>query len=211
LLLFDNATHRYRLGPLVFQMGLASGEMFFRDAAAPVLSGIAEETGDTVFLMMRCGYDSLCVDRREGAYPVKTFVVEVGTRRPLGMGAAALAMLAALSDDEVGNALAANESRLQAFPGMTVDVVRQMVRRTRAQRYSSMNVIGVPGVRAVGYPVLLLDGSVAAAISIAAIEHRVSPEREKLFATLLKNAARNIVACFNRGLPVTPPVPEPFG
>lgn len=198
LLIYEADKRLYRLGSLVFQMGLASGEMFFRDAAAPTLTRLAEETGDTVFLMLLSGQEALCVDRREGAYPVKTFVVEVGTRRPLGMGAAALALLAALNDEQVEEAIAANAQKLSAFPGlMDAQRLRQMVQRTREQQYSAMPVIGVPGVRGIGYPVCLPSGRVIAAIAIAAIEPRMSAEREKMLASTLKTAVRELVENFS--------------
>ena len=39
------------------------------------------------------GADAVCIDRRLGSYPVKTLTVEVGTKRPLGIGAGSLAIL----------------------------------------------------------------------------------------------------------------------
>jgi len=48
-----------------------------------------------VFLIVRSGDDAVCADRAIGSYPVKTSVVDVGTRRPLGLGGGSLAMLTA--------------------------------------------------------------------------------------------------------------------
>jgi DNA-binding IclR family transcriptional regulator len=62
---------------------------------------IAEATGDTVFLTQRSGLDSVCVDRQEGTFPIKTFTLEIGMRRPLGVGTGSLAILSGLSEEEV--------------------------------------------------------------------------------------------------------------
>jgi DNA-binding IclR family transcriptional regulator len=200
LLAYDSQERKYRLGSLVFQMGMASGDMFFRDAAAGTLTRLAEETGDTVFLMMLSGYESVCVDRREGSYPVKTLVVEVGTRRPLGVGAAALAMLASLKDDDVKAAIAANRARIASAPNFSEPGgLMRMVQTTRKQQYSSMPVPGVPGVRSVGYPICMPDDRVIAAISIAAIEPRMGPAREKMLAATLKEAVRKLVTSLSGG------------
>lgn len=193
LLSYEPAARAYHLGSLAFQLGLASGERFFRDAAAPILSDLAQETGDTAFLMILVGDESLCIDRREGSYPVKTLVVEVGTRRPLGMGAAALAMLSALDIEPREAAIEANARRNPSFPGMiSAPQLRKMVDATRNQGYAAMPVIGVPGVRAVGYPICL-SGKVVGGLSVAAIEPRMKTEREKLVARMLKEAASRVI------------------
>ena len=36
------------------------------------------DAGDTVFLTIRNGFDSICVDRKTGSYPVKVLSIEVG-------------------------------------------------------------------------------------------------------------------------------------
>jgi hypothetical protein len=95
----DPQSRRYYLGPLVFELGITAGPRFnIRDLCADALDRVAAETGDTAFLIIRSGDDSLCVDRREGAFPIKTFTVDVGVRRPLGVGAGSLAILTALPE-----------------------------------------------------------------------------------------------------------------
>ncbi|HZQ61201.1 MAG TPA: helix-turn-helix domain-containing protein, partial [Casimicrobiaceae bacterium] len=90
----DAASRRYFLGPLVFELGLAAAPRFnLVDTCRPSLQRIAEKTGDTVFLTVRSGYDSVCLDRREGSFPIKALMMEPGTRRPLGAGAGGLALL----------------------------------------------------------------------------------------------------------------------
>jgi DNA-binding IclR family transcriptional regulator len=68
----DQASHRYFLGPLIFELGLAAAPHFnLRDICHPSVQRIADRTGDTVFLSVRSGYDSVCIDRAEGSFPIK--------------------------------------------------------------------------------------------------------------------------------------------
>ena len=82
----DETTKRYFLGSMIYEMGLAaSPRTNMRDLCHAHLQQIAQATGDTVFLTTRTGFDGVCIDRAEGAFPIKVFVLEVGRRRPLNM------------------------------------------------------------------------------------------------------------------------------
>src|SRR5512139_992341 len=110
----DPDSHRYFLGPMVFELGLTATPRFnLREICHPALTRIAEATGDTVFLTQRSGLDSVCIDRHEGTFPIKTFTLEVGMRRPLGVGTGSLSILAALPEEEFRSIIASNEPRLQ--------------------------------------------------------------------------------------------------
>ena len=182
---------RYFLGPLAYEMGLAAAERTdLRALCQPTLARLARETGDTAFLMVRSGDDAVCLDRAEGSYPVKTFVVDVGTRRPLGLGAGSLAILSALPEDEAEAVLARNAQRVGQFEGMTVAQLRSMLVQARQAGHVATEVIEVPGVRAIAVPLLSSSGRVAAGLSVAAVERRMGREREAtLLARLLELAA----------------------
>jgi hypothetical protein len=96
----DGDSHRYYLGSMVFELGLTATPRFnLREMCHPALARIAEATGDTVFLTQRSGLDAVCLDRREGAFPIKTFTLEVGRRRPrLGLRVAHAAGAAGRGD-----------------------------------------------------------------------------------------------------------------
>ena len=89
-------TRRYRLGPLAFELGLAASTQFdMRDLCEAAMQRLASVSADTVYLVGRSGFDAVCLHRVEGAFPIRTLVLEVGSRRPLGVGAGGLAVLAA--------------------------------------------------------------------------------------------------------------------
>jgi DNA-binding IclR family transcriptional regulator len=57
-------------------------------AAEPYLAEASAQLGDTLFLTVRTGLDTLCVARRIGGYPIQVLSIEVGVRRPLGVSSA---------------------------------------------------------------------------------------------------------------------------
>ncbi len=108
----DGDSHRYYLGSMVFELGLTATPRFnLREMCHPALARIAEATGDTVFLTQRSGLDAVCLDRREGTFPIKTFTLEVGMRRPLGVGTGSLAILSALPEEEIEQVVGREQRR----------------------------------------------------------------------------------------------------
>lgn len=60
----DPATRRYRIGNEITLLGLARpGGVSLRVVAEPYLASLAAEAGDTVFLSVRHGADSVCIGR----------------------------------------------------------------------------------------------------------------------------------------------------
>src|SRR6218665_2170596 len=62
--------------------------------AIPPLRHRSESLGATPFLTIRNGVDSVCIDRRPGSFSVKVLSIEIGARRPLGVGVSGLVLLA---------------------------------------------------------------------------------------------------------------------
>ena len=95
----EASSKRFVLGPLAVELSIAARpQLDLRTLLAEAVSRVAEQTGDTTFLILRSGNDAVCIDRRLGSYPIETVVVEVGTRRPLGVGAGSLAILGTLPE-----------------------------------------------------------------------------------------------------------------
>lgn len=85
-------TRRYRLGPLAFELGVAGSTMYgIRDLCEPSMNVLVKATEDTIYLVVRSGFDAVCMHRCAGSFPIRTLVLEVGSRRPLGAGAGGLA------------------------------------------------------------------------------------------------------------------------
>lgn len=192
----DHASKRYRLGPAIYEMGLAAApSQQLRDVCHRHLLSLAEQTGDTVFLTLRSGFDAVCVDRVEGAYPIKAFVLDVGRRRPLNIGAGALAIMSRLSDAEIARITAANKGRLaEQFPMFTEAAMQAKIDRARRTGLMINDVLEVAGVRAIGMPIIDAENQPVAAISVSALTARLEAPRLDEVAMHLGEAIRQVEA-----------------
>jgi DNA-binding IclR family transcriptional regulator len=188
----DPETHRYYLGSMVFELGLTAAPRFnLREICHPALTRIAEATGDTVFLTQRSGLDAVCLDRREGAFPIKTFTLEIGMRRPLGVGIGSLAILAGLPDEEIREIIASNAPRLPEY-GLTPATLLSQVKKAQKLGYAVRETPSLAGVRSIGQALHNRSGVPFAALSVSAISSRMTEKRVAELAALLKNEARLI-------------------
>ena len=186
----DPDTHRYYLGPMVFELGLTAAPRYnLREICHPALSRIAEATGDTVFLSQRSGLDAVCLDRQEGTFPIKTFTLEVGMRRPLGVGTGSLAILSALSEEEVKHVIASNSPRLSEY-GLTPASLLAQVKSAQKRGYAVREMPSLAGVRSIGHAMHNQSGVAFAAFSVSAISSRMSEKRVGELASMLKNETR---------------------
>lgn len=190
----DHGSKLYRLGPAMYEMGLAAAPgLQLRDICHPRLLSLADTTGDTVFLTVRSGFDGVCVDRAEGAYPVKVFVLSVGRRRPLQIGGGGLAILSALPDDEVRRIAQANAARLaEHYPAHSEAEFRHRLTQARRQGYAVKDVLEVEGVRTVAAPIRDAAGQAVAAISVATLASRLKPDRAAEVARAIRQAISEI-------------------
>lgn len=155
---------------------------------APVLARVSAACGDAAFAIVREGLASCCIARHVGTHPVQILVIQVGTRQPLGVGAAGLALLAALPDDEVDAIVAANAPVLGPYGGMTPERMALLVRATRARGWSVIGNHATDGVLAVGVAVRNSEGAPVAAISVASTLERMPRERQQLIARWMREA-----------------------
>jgi DNA-binding IclR family transcriptional regulator len=186
----DPDTHRYYLGQMVFELGLTAAPRFsLREICHPAMSRIAEATGDTVFLTQRSGLDAVCLDRQEGTFPIKTFTLEIGMRRPLGVGTGSLAILSALSEEEVKHVIATNTPRLPEY-GLTPTSLLAQVRRAQKLGYAVREMPSLAGVRSIGQALHNQSGVAFAALSISAISSRMNEKRVHELAGMLRTETR---------------------
>ncbi len=188
------STRRYFLGRALFELGLAASPDFdVRGICAPSLERIAAQTGDTAFLTMRSAFDSVCIDRFEGSYPIRALTVEIGARRALGSTAGGLALLAKLSDPEVEMIVSANAQRLARYGSIDVLRLRGMVKRARTIGYALNRNDIVEGVSGVGIPLSGRPDLPDLALSVAAISSRLDEARQKEVVEVMRAEAAVIM------------------
>jgi DNA-binding IclR family transcriptional regulator len=188
----DILTRHYRLGSAVTALGRSALEQDVASAARISLVRLARQSGDTAFASVHEGSAAICVAREVGEFPIRTLTLSVGDRRPLGVGAGSLALLAALPDEVVEKTIKRNEAWLRDFQGFTHAHLHKLIERTRKTGFALNEGGIVPGMNAVGVAVVDEQGAPLAALSIAAIKDRMSAKRISELVDLLDAERRSL-------------------
>lgn len=159
----------------------------------PVLARISAASGDAAFAVVRERTLSACIARELGSHPVQVLAIQVGTRQPLGVGAAGLALLAALPNSEVAAVIAGNAASLAAYGGMTAERMQLLVRATRERGWSVIGNHATRDVLAVGMAVGNALGRSVAAISVASTAARMPRQRQQQIACWMREALSELL------------------
>lgn len=182
-------TRKYALGPLLYELGLLARPRFhLAERCADTLASLAERTQDTVYLSERRGLEAVCSARALGDYPIKALTLDVGIRRPLGVGAGGLAILCALPPAEADEIIEAHADRYPKLSTLSADRVREAVAQGREQGFAFLDAAVYPGTAAVGVAIPAL--APMAAISVAAISSRLDESRRRTVAAELRRHAQ---------------------
>lgn len=188
----DPGSRRYHLGPLLFELFTTAFPHFnIREVCLPAMKRLAEGLGDTVYLSVRSGFDGICIERTEGSYPIRTCTVEVGVRRPLGVGAGNLALLAATGDIEANTIIEQCASRYPEF-GMTEAGLREKLEMVREQGFIYQDAVTSSAVKATALPIKGRTGHPFGALSMTAIADRMPEDRVKIILEEMRREIETI-------------------
>ncbi len=195
LLTFDPYAKTYHIGFDLLRMAESAQEVApdlqLRHALQPVLARIAARTEDYTYLSIRANRDAVCIDVAEGTYPVTANTLVAGARRPLGIGAAAMALLAVLPEPDAERMIELNASRYPRYSGITRAEVEQWLAQTRNDGYSVNEGRIVPEVSAVGLAFRAPGSGQYAAISVASIASRMGETRRQQVLGILRKEIGN--------------------
>jgi DNA-binding IclR family transcriptional regulator len=158
-------------------MGLPHSISRLRALARPLLAELTDQLEDVTLLSVRSGHDSLCIDRHVGRWPLQALSLDVGRRRPLGVGAGSLSLYSWLDDAERAQIRSTIAEEMSAFPKAGPERIEALAAQSRAQGFTYLPDFVVPGMTGIGAPVRDRNGAVIAAISIAAVGDRLKGER----------------------------------
>jgi DNA-binding IclR family transcriptional regulator len=193
----DTSTGLYLIGSEVPLLGLARRARFpLRAIAEPHLRYLAQALGDTTFLTIRKDADSIMIERYAGVSPVKVLSIEVGARRPLGVGASGLVLLGSLPAEDATEIVNRNSRRLQRAGIEPADLLER-ARIAEIQGYAYARVGLMANSRALALPVRLADGRAIAAIGIVTITKRLPDERVSELVEVIRARACAIAALAN--------------
>lgn len=181
-------TRNYSFGPESHLIGLMAQRQFpLLDLSMEHLIAISAETGDSSFLSMRRGFYSVCLHREEGLYPIRTQALVAGARHPLGIGAGAMAMLAALPEDQRADVRAGNAAIMaEKYPRYTDEVIDQHIADTRQRGWALNPGLYLANSWGVGVAVHAPAGDVVGSLSVAALDFRMTEDRQIEIAAVLK-------------------------
>ncbi|MFD4603075.1 IclR family transcriptional regulator [Streptomyces sp. NPDC058464] len=183
----------FRLGLRVLELArLARRGYGLSEIALPVMRNLSGEIGETVLLTRRAGAAAICVERCEADHPVR-ISYERGSVLPANAGASALALLAWLPEKECRELL--EGQRLQRFTARTmtdVDAVMARLGEIRQDGYCVSRGELDTDILGIAAPVRGASGGVVAALSVAALEHRVPDRRLPEVVESVRTAAEHI-------------------
>ena len=185
-------TRRYRISERFRALfGVPASTTRLRAAARLALGILSDRLEDAAFLSVRAGLDSLCVERHIGSHPIQALSLSVGSRRPLGVGAGSMALIAWLDEDERNATIEMQRGRLDRYHLNTADIAAR-VTEARAQGFVDLPNFVIKGMTGMGVPIRDASGLVVAGLSVAAISDRLSGERRDLAVDTLKRSAAMI-------------------
>jgi DNA-binding IclR family transcriptional regulator len=174
---------------MAFELGVAAHPYDLRTASRPVLERLAVAADDSVFLSLRSGDESVCIDLQPGPSPIRVVTLEIGTRRPLGAGAGGLAILGALPADERADILERVAPLLEQSWGLGKAALLASIHTFDEEGHAFIRNRVHAGISAIGVPVRGGFGQPIAALSIAALNERLTAARIPPLLAELRQAA----------------------
>lgn len=180
----NEESRTYRLG--VRLLGLAhvvESSLDLRSEARSALRNLRDQTGETVYLMLRRGDRAFCAERIEGSHQMRDLSTPPGTFVPLEIGAAGSAILSTLDTDEVTSLLSRVEGGTAA--------VRDRVDSARRTGYAFTRGDVTQGVGAIAVPLRDSHGDAVGAISLGGLLARVEASEHDL-ARAVQDAVESV-------------------
>lgn len=184
-IVIEESSRRYALGPRALHLGLAYlNRTDARTLAHPELERLCRETTETATLSLRTGWTRVYVDQVTPDRDVK-MVVQLGQQAPLHAGASSKAFLAFLPLAEQDAYL---DRPLEKVTDTTITDVKKLRRDLTAiadRGYAVTLGERMEGAGSLAAPILGMDGTPAAVISICGPAHRLKSKVTDIAPKLL--------------------------
>ncbi|MCF8070393.1 MAG: IclR family transcriptional regulator [Desulfobacterales bacterium] len=184
---FDSVSKRYYIGNELYSIGVEAEKFAIKRKYRFCLERISDHLRVPVYLIVRTGYDSQCIDYVEGITPFRAVSSGIGIRTALGFGAASLAYLSFLDNKEIDSVLKANKLRYKKYHNITVTKIKKLIKETRERGYVYSKGFHYEGIDGVAVPVYNEQGVVSAAISVSYLSNRIDLNKSKKVAEFIKS------------------------
>jgi len=192
-------TSTYKLTFKFFEIGnVVVRNLSLREEAVPVLTDLAEKTGESAYLTILDKDEALCLERIDGHHYVKVLFLQVGGRMPLHIGGGPRVLLAHLLQEETDRIT--KSKGLSAWTERSItdpDLLRRDLKRIREQGYALSFEDVTEGAAALGSPVRNWEGKVIAAISIGGVSSHFTEDKLPPLVKIVKDAAYELSCRLN--------------
>ena len=153
---------------------------------------LAVSSAETVYLVQRSGHEAVCIDFQQGPGTLRVVTLQMGSRRPLGLGAGGLAILAGMHADEIEEILKVVMPAIETEWRFPLAELRESMAQAQQQGYAVIKNRITPGVTAFGKSFKDSLGQVFGAVTVAGLNSRMTPARIALLLNGLEQATSTI-------------------
>lgn len=184
---------RYEAGPAAVRLARrVSTERAFERIALPHLQALRREVNETINLQVLVGREVLFIASVEAHQQLRV-ALRVGTRRAAHANAGGKLLLAQFTDEEVRERLGEELTSLSPNTIIDLDELFKNLNSIRQKGYALNTGETDEGVRAVAVGVPDSDGTLIAALSLAAPATRLPSSRVRILLPHLRSTAQAIV------------------
>jgi DNA-binding IclR family transcriptional regulator len=160
----------FRLGLRFMELGSqVQARLDERAAALPGMRRLHDETGETVFLTVRRGFEAVCIERIEGRR-VQVLALSLGGSLPLHLGAAPRVLLAFAPEELQDEYLKSGKLERVTPNSLTKPrELREDLARIRERGLAISDEDVTLGIAALGAPIRDRNGGVVTALSVAGV------------------------------------------
>lgn len=192
ILIQNPDSKKYELGP-----GLAPLLAAYRiknkmsDLILPIMEELSKETGESVFLTWKEGYEGVTVEIAESSSNIR-FAVSKGTRTPLYLGASTKSIMAFLSEEEQKGIIAQGLKKMTEKSTTEKEKLLEDLKVIKERKWAYTEGEYSDDVFGISTPLFNSEGRIMASLTIAGPVYRINEENKKVILSMLLESTEKI-------------------
>ncbi len=185
-------TNGYSLGIKILELARAVPKKTLQQISIPIMTQLANETGEIIILCGLRDHDGVCLEKVEGHHALRVSHRR-GATFPLHAGASGKVLMAYLDASERDEII--DRIEFTKFSETTITdplKLKEDLQRIRTQGYAESDGEVIRETYGIGAPILSQSGKALAALSISAPTHRLEGKKREQTIKLVVTAARRI-------------------
>lgn len=193
----NEESNKYSLGPSVARLGRAAATTNnLQNIAAPIISRLAAQTQETVYLAIPLGYQIFYLNAvyADMSNATDNVGIMVNTSEPMHLTSNGKAMLSLMPEAFLNDYLSMPLVGETEFSITDPQKLREELALTRKRGYAIDEQENTVGLRCVGVAICRSDGEVVGGLSVSGSISRVTKDKVEPYAKLLRDAVNDIAA-----------------